>query len=181
MIGNKFLVSIAIATFFVGCTVKEEVIKYDDKKVEQTKNLQVLKQQKEIITPLVVKKEKLSKNQKEFLEILKNDKYSSLCGSVNKFEQLKVIDDNDEKTKLIEELFVDYTKNLANSCIDIESFKRKISQRKYKDMNQDYEVYETNIDKTKLLEKFRDENNNVESILGTYVPKYPSFSSLLRF
>ncbi len=180
MIRSKFLVSIAIATFFVGCSVKEEVIKYDDKKVEYAKTIEVLEQSKEIITPLVVKKEILNKNQKEFLEILKDDKYSSLCGSANKFEQINVIDNKDEKIKLIEELFVDYTNNLANSCIDIESFKRKISQQKYKDMNQDYEVYETNIDKTKLLEEFRDENNSVESILGTYVPKHPSFFKFIK-
>lgn len=126
MFKSRFILSIAVATFFVGCTVKEEVIKYDNKKVQASSELKKeVKQTVEVTKPLVVKKEyKVNQNEKDFLDILENDSYSSLCGSKNKYEEIKVLENSEEKTNLISELFVTYVENLANSCIDVKDFQK---------------------------------------------------------
>lgn len=182
MFKSRFILSIAVATFFVGCTVKEEVIKYDNKKVQASSELKKeVKQTVEVTKPLVVKKEyKVNQNEKDFLDILENDSYSSLCGSKNKYEEIKVLENSEEKTNLISELFVTYVENLANSCIDVKDFQKKLSAKKYDEMNQDYEVYLTDIKKDEILNKFNSSEISVKEILDLYAPKHPNFFKFIE-
>lgn len=186
MIRSKLLVAVLCCSVFTGCTVKEEVVDYS---IEKQNSAQNIVEKKTIKTSKTIEKvEEVSslnsgfatKNQNKFYEILKSDRYSSLCGSVSKFNKLKNENLSEKKTELIEELFVEYTNNLANSCIDVKSFKQKLSAKKYDDRNQDYEVYETPIDNEKILAEFREDSKSVKTILDKYKPLHPDFDKFVK-
>jgi len=66
-----------------------------------------------------------SSQKEEFLEILKTDKYASICNQQALYEKVK----ESENSKLMSKLLVAYTKNLANGCIDLESFNASQEKR----------------------------------------------------
>lgn len=122
----------------------------------------------------------LTKNEKEFLSILNEDKYASLCSSHEKYLKIKKLENSKEKSYELKELFFDYTYNLANSCIDQESFKRVLSQKKYKSRKQNYELYNQEINKEELIKKFESNSISVEKILSEYSPSHPKFFNLIK-
>ena len=122
---------------------------------------------------------KVSKNEKDFLKILKDDKYASLCSSQDKYLTITNMEDSPKKSNLVRELFYEYTNNLTNSCIDQISFENTLKEKKYKKRNQYYEIYNTKIDKVSLLEKFDSNTYTVENILSRYEPKHPDFFKLV--
>ncbi len=122
----------------------------------------------------------LTKNEKEFLNILDNDNYSSLCSSYEKYLKIKKMPNNKEKSKILKDLFYEYTNNLANSCMDQETFKKTLNLAKYKKRKQHYEFYTQKIDKNELIKEFESSSSSVESILSRYTPFHPKFFQLIE-
>jgi len=114
-----------------------------------------------------------------FLEILKDDTYSSLCGSKDEYLNILNLANTIEKSKKLEDLFYTYTNNLSNSCIDQSTFKKELKKSKYKKVNQDYEVYNLDINKNELLKKYHSDTP-IKDILKTYTPKHPQFFALIK-
>lgn len=163
-----------ITSLFIGCTNKVQV-------VEMKENLLLQKVEKiEVVEKKDKKELEFSKNQKEFLNILKIDKYASLCGDKNKYEKIKDSKTIVEAGEKINELFIDYTNNLANSCIDLDSFEKSLKSKSSVENKMHYEFYKTKLDKEKLISLFNSKNENIESILEAYIPKHPDFFKLVK-
>ena len=113
-----------------------------------------------------------SAQKSEFLEILQEDRYSSVCDlqpMINQYQQTK--DD-----KILSKLLVNYTENLANGCIDIDSFQREL---KAKNPNAHYEVYKEYVSSSDVLGKLS-KGASIQSILEPYVPQMPQFYPLIN-
>lgn len=173
----KTIFLITLATIFVACTKQ---VSRDETSATQKINqeLELKKEENQIVKK--AKEYKFTKNEKDFLEILKNDKYASICNSEDKYYEVTHMEDSKEKSKLLEELFYEYTNNLVNSCIDRESFKNSLKQSKYKKRSQYYELYEVKIDKKSLISNYKSDNKSVESILNKYAPNHPLFFTLIK-
>ncbi len=176
----KIISSLLFITFFIGCT-----------KQVPSDTVTVINQEKVLtkeITPLIVEEKKLnnlpeyimSKNEIEFLEILKVDKYASLCGSVDKYLHIEKMSNSKEKSVLLKDLFYDYSNNLNNACIDQESFKSTLKKSKHKENKQFYEMYNAKLDKKSLLNEYSLGNSSIEKILSKYTPKHPDFFGLIQ-
>ncbi len=137
-----------------------------------SQNIQVIKEK--------IPSYKLTQKEIEFLDILKIDKYASLCSSQDNYLTIKKMPASVEKSELLKELFYDYTTNLSNSCIDQDGFKRVLKKTKYKKSNQSYAMYNATIDKEKLLKEYSSNNTSIESILAKYTPKHPEFFRLVK-
>lgn len=145
-------------------TIKEKIV------VKQVENENINK------TPVY----ELSKNEKEFLDILKTDKYASLCASWSKYLTLKDMPNSKEKSLLLKELFLEYANNLNNSCIDKASFKKNLKSLEAKKNKQSYEMYNAKLDKEKLIKDYLSKDISVETILEKYTPKHPDFFKLIK-
>ena len=169
---SSIIVTITILLILSGCTNKVlEKTEIKNGTLKHVKEKTILK----VENPL----EGFSTKEIEFLEILKTDKYASLCG--NKDDYLNILDlpDNKNRSKKIEDLFYEYTNNLNNSCINQNDFKKKLNTKKYKDLNQDYETYNLKINKKELLEKYHSDIS-IKDILETYTPNHPQFFALIK-
>ena len=111
----------------------------------------------------------------EFLNILKRDKYMSICNQNPLYEQVK----SSKNSKLMTKLLVAYVNNLANSCIDIEKF--KALQRKKRDEKIDtyFETYLQEVRPSVIQMKLR-AGQTIEQILQPYIPKTPQFKALIQ-
>ena len=178
--------SAAVMLFFTACTTKT----VEQKQVNPTvgNNYQTYEKvqnttpviEKEIIIQKPSYNTSFTQNENDFLEILKTDKYASLCASKDEYLSTLDLQDSHEQSRRLGELFYTYANNLSNSCIDQNSFKNKLKQRKYRDINQDYEVYNLDINKDELISRFTSNTQSVESILETYTPKHPQFFALIN-
>lgn len=139
----------------------------------QIKKIEVKKEE------IKVPKYELSKNEKEFLSILKEDKYASLCSLQDKFIKTLKMNDSKAKSELIKDLFIDYTNNLANSCIDHVTFQQILKGEKYKERKQHYEVYNVEVKEDILLKSFNEKSTKVSEILDSYAPKHPDFFKMI--
>ncbi len=111
---------------------------------------------------------------KEFLEILKNDKYASLC-------ELKPIYQKYLETKdarYLSRLLYGYTQNLANSCIDMSSFEAAQRARRAQKIHTKFTTYPQSVSASSLMEQLRDDKS-IEEILKPYIPPVPQFKRLL--
>ena len=112
---------------------------------------------------------------KEFLSVLKTDKYMSLCNQQKLYKQVK----SSENSKLMTKLLVAYTYNLANSCINIKGF--NASQRE-KRANKVDTYYATNYEKINvksIVAKIK-AGESIKNILKPYVPQTPQFNALIK-
>ncbi len=157
--------------FFIGCSSTQI---NETAKIE-SKNISKVSKQNSDSKPIY----QLTKNEKDFLKVLKIDKYASLCSSQEKYLQIRNMEDSKEKTEALKELFYEYTNNLANSCIDKKAFKKVLKEKKYRNRNQFYELYKVKIDKNSLLKKFNSRFYTIEKILEKYTPKHPEFFELI--
>jgi len=110
----------------------------------------------------------------EFLQILQEDKYSSVCDlhpMIAQYEQTK--DD-----KILDKLLVKYSENLANSCIDIPTLKAGIRAKESKNIKTHYEIYKEYVSSSDIMAKLKS-GATVSSILDTYVPHMPQFFPLI--
>jgi len=108
----------------------------------------------------------------EFLNILEEDRYSSVCNLGPKIQQYKKTKDEN----ILTELLYNYSENLANSCIDIPAFKRALKAHNSKAAYEIYEEYVSNADISAQLQS----GANIDAILQTYVPATPQFRELLN-
>lgn len=164
----KILKSLSIFSFlllFTGCINNQVVtipIKYSNPLTLKEKKVDIL------FT--------LNEKEKEFIKILEEDKYASLCNYKTKYEKIKQLNNKSEVSKELENLFYAYTVNLANSCIKQDSLKKALSKNK----TQHYEFYNENIDKKDLLAKYKNKKISVKEILDEYKPNHPNFFKLIK-
>jgi len=110
-----------------------------------------------------------------FMKILEEDRYLSLCDDRALYEKVKQSGD----TRLMSKLLVEYTRNLANGCIDIASFKAAQRARRNDDFHTDYKIYREKVDPNRILAQLR-QGVSIERILQPYVPKYREFDRLSK-
>jgi hypothetical protein len=108
----------------------------------------------------------------EFLNILQQDSYSSICDLNGMYAQYQQTKDD----KILSKLLVEYTKNLANGCIDIDKFK---SALRAKNPNASYEFYEDYVSSSEIMSKLGS-GASIKSILEPYVPSMPQFYPLIN-
>lgn len=108
----------------------------------------------------------------DFIQILNEDKYSSVCDLQPMIQQYKTT----KSDKVLSNLLVKYTKNLANGCIEIDKFKSALSA---KNSNAHYETYEEYVSSSDILAKLNS-GASIESILEPYVPQMPQFYPLIN-
>ena len=111
----------------------------------------------------------------EFLKILKTDKYASICNQQALYEKVK----ESENSKLMSKLLVAYTKNLANGCIDLDSFNASQEKRVEKKIATYYETYLQDVKESDIMRKLK-AGQSIEQILKPYVPEYAQFFDLKK-
>ena len=111
----------------------------------------------------------------EFLEILKTDKYASICNQQALYEKVK----ESENSKLMTKLLIAYSKNLANGCIDLESFNASQEERVEKKIATYYETYLQDVKESDIMRKLK-AGQSIEEILKPYVPEYTQFFDLQK-
>ncbi|NPA50891.1 MAG: L,D-transpeptidase family protein, partial [Epsilonproteobacteria bacterium] len=116
-----------------------------------------------------------SSQKKEFIEILNEDRYSSICDLTPMIEQYKKTKDEKVLTKIL----LGYTQNLANGCIDIDYFQSKLQEQKAKGINTHYEFYEEYVNEQDILNRLQ-KGESIENILATYEPQIPQFRKLIE-
>jgi hypothetical protein len=111
----------------------------------------------------------------EFLNILKTDKYMSICNQKALYEKVK----STKNSKLMIKMLVAYANNLANSCIDMKSF--KASQRAKRARNIDT-YFATNYQKVKAsdIQMKLKAGQSIKQILQPYIPTDPQFNALIE-
>ncbi|HFQ60760.1 MAG TPA: L,D-transpeptidase [Epsilonproteobacteria bacterium] len=111
----------------------------------------------------------------EFLNILKTDKYMSICNQKPLYEQVK----SSENSRLMTKLLVSYANNLANSCIDLKSFKASQRAKRKNEIDTYFETYLQEVKPSTIQMKLR-AGQTIEQILQPYVPKTPQFEALVH-
>jgi murein L,D-transpeptidase YcbB/YkuD len=111
---------------------------------------------------------------REFLKILENDKYASLCDQQALYRKVK----ESENSILMSRLLVAYTDNLANSCIDIPAFKQAQRKRKSDTFKTHFEVYHQKVDPAQIRMQLQ-AGQSIENILKPYIPTYREWDRLL--
>ena len=111
----------------------------------------------------------------EFLEILKNDKYLSICNQRELYEQIR----KNKNSVLMSRMLVSYAQNLANSCIDLEAFEAVQKRRNSIHFSSKFTTYLQKIDVQKMAMELR-AGKSIEQILKPYIPEYYQFYALLQ-
>ncbi|UPT78148.1 L,D-transpeptidase family protein [Sulfurovum sp. XGS-02] len=111
----------------------------------------------------------------EFLEILETDKYASICNQQALYEKVK----ESENSKLMSKLLVSYAKNLANGCIDLESFNASQEKRVEQKVATYYETYLQEVKASDIMRQLK-AGQSIEAILKPYVPEYAQFFDLQK-
>jgi murein L,D-transpeptidase YcbB/YkuD len=112
--------------------------------------------------------------QKDFEAVLATDRYSSLCGLEDLYQQYLQSKD----TKILTKLLVGYTQNLANSCIDIRAFKALERSKQQKKIHTSFTFYTQDASASKIISQLQN-GAPIDKILGQYIPKNPQFKRLL--
>ncbi len=100
-----------------------------------------------------------SSQKNEFLNILKQDKYMSICDQQALYQKVR----KSENSQLMTKLLVEYTDNLANSCLtNAEGFN----------------AYRQKVSASDIQMKLR-AGQSIEKILKPYVPEYRQFNALI--
>ncbi len=100
-----------------------------------------------------------SSQKSEFLKILKQDKYMSICDQQALYQKVR----KSENSQLMTKLLVEYTDNLANSCLlNAEGFN----------------AYRQKVSTSDIQRKLR-AGQSIEKILKPYVPEYRQFNALI--
>ena len=101
-----------------------------------------------------------STQKSQFMKILASDKYVSLCNQKPLYEKVR----QSQNSRLMTKLLVNYTDNLANSCIDRSTLG-------------DYGVYWQKVSTSDIQRKLM-AGQSIEKILKPYVPEYQQFKLL---
>ena len=111
----------------------------------------------------------------EFLEILKTDKYMSICNQRALYNKVRATRDS----KLMTKMLVAYAYNLANSCIDLQSFEASQRAKKERKIETYFATNQDKIDAFLIQRKLR-AGQSIEDILQPYVPTTPQFNALIK-
>ena len=178
MVNLRGLVVLFGMFFFISCSSKQVDIATDIKEIKKEKISKKIEQKvekKEVKIVPKVKEVTLNPNKKEFLGILKNDKYASLCKEKDFYKRILQTKEISLQDKLLEELLLKYVDNLANSCIDIKDMNKKIAINQAKKIKNSYKVYRQKIDKENILSLYRSMDLKIDAIFTPYTPKHPLF------
>ena len=116
-----------------------------------------------------------SSQKQDFLKILQEDTYMSLCDQKPLYQKVKQTRDS----KLMTKLLVAYAENLANGCIDYQRFEAAQRARKAQEIDTYYEVYQQKVDPRTIKAKLV-VGMPIEKILHPYVPNNPQFDKLIK-
>lgn len=117
-----------------------------------------------------------SNSQKEeFLTILEEDKYLSICDKTDLYQQIK----KTEESPLMSRMLVHYANNLANSCIDTEAFEEIQKKRVENNISTAYEMYFQEVDQRALFRGLR-AGEPIDTLLKPYIPKNEQFLKLTQ-
>jgi len=111
----------------------------------------------------------------EFLRILKTDKYMSLCNQKSLYKQVK----SSGNTKLMTKLLVAYTNNLANSCINMKSFKASQRAKRARGIDTHFGVNYQKVKASDIQMKLK-AGQSIAQILQPYIPTTPQFNALIE-
>jgi len=112
---------------------------------------------------------------KEFLSVLKTDKYMSICNQQKLYQKVK----SSKNSKLMTKLLVAYTYNLANSCINLKRFNASQRAKKAKDIDTYFATNYEKIDAKSIVTKIK-AGESIKNILKPYVPQTPQFKKLIK-
>jgi len=115
-----------------------------------------------------------SAQKEEFLEILNEDRYSSVCNLTPLIEQYRAT----KNDTILADILYRYTENLANSCIDIPTLKKGIAYKNSQGIKAVYKIYEDYVSRSDIQAQLKS-GATIESILAPYVPKTPQFQALI--
>jgi hypothetical protein len=107
----------------------------------------------------------------EFLEILKTDKYASICNQQVLYHKVKA----SGNSKLMTKLLVAYTNNLANGCIVNPVHTSKVHGKKV----YNYNIYKESVKASEIQMKLK-AGQTIVQILKPYVPEYIQFQRLIE-
>jgi hypothetical protein len=110
----------------------------------------------------------------DLLAILKADKYASLCELKPTYEKYM----QTHEAKLLNKLLVGYTQNLANSCINLSSFKALQRSKNARKIKTYYEIDVQSAKASDIMLKLQS-GKSIEDILAPYIPTSPQFKRLL--
>ena len=116
-----------------------------------------------------------SSQKSEFLTILKTDKYMSICDQKALYAKVR----SNRNSQLMTKLLIKYANNLANGCIDLESFKASQREKKAQEIDTHYETYMQKVNKSDIMMKLK-AGASIESILKPYIPQTPQFFKLMH-
>jgi len=111
----------------------------------------------------------------EFLDILKNDKYASICNNRGLYEKVR----QNQNSVLMSKMLVAYAQNLANGCIDLASFSEAQKRRNSIHYSSKYTTYLQEVNMKSIAMQLK-AGQSIEKILSPYVPEYYQFSALLK-
>lgn len=115
-----------------------------------------------------------SSQKEDFLKILENDTYMSICGDRALADEVR----RSEDSRLMSKMLVAYVNNLANGCLDIASFKQAQEARKSDDYKTDYTFYFQKVDPNTIRMQLK-AGQRIEQILKPYIPPYREFKRLV--
>jgi len=115
-----------------------------------------------------------SGNKSAFMNILHKDKYLSICNQEKLYQQVKSSGDTKQLTKL----FLAYTNNLANGCINRKSFNASQRSKMAREIDTYYKFDLQKVDSNAIIAKLKN-GEAVEDILKPYIPTYPEFFALV--
>lgn len=116
-----------------------------------------------------------SAQKSEFLEILKSDKYLSICNQRGLYEKVRA----SHNSVLMSKMLVAYTENLANGCIDLETFNKAQKARNSVHFSSKYTTYLQEVNVKNIAMQLK-AGQSIEQILQPYVPEYYQFYALLQ-
>ena len=161
---------ILLAVLFVGCVQKPEQKQPTIQKPIKTVQKQTLAQPK---------LNQLSNIQEQVVNLINEDKYASLCG-INKIDKEQLLQyDVIKQDIILEESLLQYVHNLANSCIDLKSFKNYLQTDQAKANKSHYYFEKQEVQEAKIIEQYRSNNFAVEEIIAEYIPTHPDFLKLV--
>lgn len=110
-----------------------------------------------------------------FLEILKTDKYMSICDQEKLYQRVK----KSRESKLMSKLLIAYVNNLENSCIDIKHFNAVQDRKKAQKIETYFDMNQKEIDSAKIIRKLS-AGQSIEEILKPHVPRISQFKTLTK-
>ena len=113
----------------------------------------------------------------EFENILNSDKYSSICNLKSLYRDY--LDTNRTDTAILSKILIGYSRNLAKSCIDIDSFKRAMRERKKEKIHSYFEINQRDFSASDVISMLND-GDTIEEIMQRYAPKNPLFKKFVR-